>query len=183
MGFLTTLISVFSSNRSTREVPGLSRFGLSGVSCAKYLKYLIEHKTRVLVECSRFRKPIAIYASLLWRALIHDLSKFRPDEFVPYARWFFDERTDEVKTEGRKAYELHRKRNRHHPSYWKGEMPDLYCLECAADVTALGKQQGFGFTRALEWRRKNPDMWPTLSQESKERIDQYIKELDIRGSS
>lgn len=101
----------------------------------KYLKYVIRHKWFVLLECFRVGIP--------WRGIIHDLSKFLPSEFFPYANHFYGEASHhkdgshaprEIKT-GRDetgyykptdtgdlkfdfAWLLHQKRNRHHWQWW-----------------------------------------------------------------
>lgn len=49
----------------------------------KYFKYVIRHKWYVLIEC--FKK------GQYWRGITHDLSKFLPDEFIPYAKYFYAE--------------------------------------------------------------------------------------------
>ena len=46
----------------------------------QYLKYIFRHKWFVSVECRK--------AGIAWRGVIHDLSKLRPSEFVPYASYF-----------------------------------------------------------------------------------------------
>lgn len=96
-----------------------------------YLQYLwsvVRHKWFVFVEACRLGVP--------WLGLIHDLSKFLPDEFVPYARHFYgnypscDElrgdwrytytglTKEDVKREFDIAWLQHQKRNRHHWQYW-----------------------------------------------------------------
>lgn len=47
----------------------------------QYLKYMLRHKWYVFQECRK--------AGILWRGIVHDLSKFRPDEWLPYARYFY----------------------------------------------------------------------------------------------
>lgn len=47
-----------------------------------YLKYVLRHKWFVFVAGLRRGVP-------LWQLLVHDLSKFRPDEWRPYAEWFY----------------------------------------------------------------------------------------------
>ena len=47
----------------------------------KYFCYVVKHKWYVLCECFKTR--------LYWRGIMHDMSKFRPDEFIPYARYFY----------------------------------------------------------------------------------------------
>jgi hypothetical protein len=47
----------------------------------KYLLYVLEHKWNVGIECLKMGMPL--------HALTHDLSKFRPSEFIPYAKYFY----------------------------------------------------------------------------------------------
>jgi len=47
----------------------------------KYLKYILKHKWYVMIECFK--------NGLIWRGLMHDLSKFLPSEFIPYANFFY----------------------------------------------------------------------------------------------
>lgn len=49
----------------------------------KYLLYVLEHKKNVFKTC--WNKGLYLHA------FTHDLSKFRPSEFIPYARYFYDE--------------------------------------------------------------------------------------------
>lgn len=90
----------------------------------KYLLYILEHKWNVGIEC--------IKAGLFWHAITHDLSKFLPSEFFPYADWFFGRygvkfkgftqfelaRHSYVKQAFYKAWRLHYSRNDHHWNYW-----------------------------------------------------------------
>jgi len=47
----------------------------------QYLDYLLRHKWYVTLECFR--------EGLYWQGLTHDLSKFLPSEFIPYANYFY----------------------------------------------------------------------------------------------
>ena len=47
----------------------------------KYLLYVIQHKYYVFIECWK--------DGLYWHGITHDLSKFMPSEFFPYARWIY----------------------------------------------------------------------------------------------
>ncbi|ETO19091.1 hypothetical protein RFI_18145 [Reticulomyxa filosa] len=93
-----------------------------------YLKYLvldlIKHKLAILY-CGWYLNRVFAKAKLppesfhvSWtRLLLHDLSKFRMDEFVPYAR-FFRGNKDEHCREFEKACRRHFLRNDHHSEYW-----------------------------------------------------------------
>jgi len=47
-----------------------------------YLKYILRHKWFVFWEACKLGIP--------WLGLIHDWHKFLPDEFFPYARYFYN---------------------------------------------------------------------------------------------
>lgn len=90
-----------------------------------YLWYVLRHKWFVTIECWK--------SGLFWRGLLHDASKFRPSEFLPYARHFYNpdgskrsardktgyyKPTDTGDSEFDFAWFLHQKRNDHHWQYW-----------------------------------------------------------------
>jgi len=87
---------------------------------------------------------VAFYArreGVYWRGLMHDMSKFRPSEFIAHATYFCGN-GDGDKTELDRAWLNHIRRNRHHPEFWCVmkdrekiclEMPMQYRLEMWAD--------------------------------------------------
>jgi hypothetical protein len=125
----------------------------------KYLKYLLIHKWYVLCECFKAR--------LYWRGIMHDMSKFRPDEFIPYARYFYGEwqsqehadyifkviqvciphkDTNEcVKEAFDRAWLKHIHRNPHHHQHWllANDSDGTYPLE-------MPKQ--YGLEMICDWR-------------------------------
>ncbi len=143
---------------------------------SKYIKYgwyLLRHKWFVFVECCRFE--------MIWLGIIHDWSKFLPNEFIPYARHFYGDQESDIK-KGRDetgyykagdtgdiafdfAWLLHQKRNKHHWQWWilpedDGgtkifEIPDQYRNEMLADWRGAGRAQGTPDTKA--WYEKNAD--------------------------
>lgn len=95
----------------------------------KYLKYILRHKWFVFVECCKIGAPL--------RGMLHDMSKFLPSEFIPYAHYFYgtwyknedwhgDKRNHipyECTEKGvEEAFDIawlkHQKRNPHHWQYW-----------------------------------------------------------------
>jgi len=93
----------------------------------KYLKSQLRHKWYVFLECCKLGIP--------WLGIIHDLSKFLPSEWLPYARHFYGEwptaeqanrqfpfgtvRTKEdVEYEFDVAWLHHQHRNKHHWQRW-----------------------------------------------------------------
>ena len=122
----------------------------------KYLWYVVRHRWFVFVECCKLGIP--------WQGLVHDLSKFRPSEFFPYARHFHGAGAKEWRDKtgyykptdtGDAAFDiawfLHQKRNAHHWQYWlfpadPGHMkvlriPDRYVKEMVADWRGAGRAQ------------------------------------------
>lgn len=113
----------------------------------RYLKYVIEHKKNVFIEC--------IKSGQIIHAFTHDLSKFLPSEFVPYARHFQgpgDRNGFEY------AWLLHQNRNKHHWNYWVNSsgdalpMPRKYVWQMIADWKGMSRK--FGDT-AVEFYHKN----------------------------
>jgi hypothetical protein len=134
----------------------------------KYLRYVVLHKWFVFQAGLKLRVPI-------WQLIIHDLSKFRPDEFIPYAQYFYgpklpstkevfgDERNhtrlqEEVEDAFNAAWLKHIHRNPHHWQYWLLKedsggsvtlsMPYNYVLEMVADWRGAGAYMGNADTPA-----------------------------------
>jgi len=124
----------------------------------QYLKYVIMHKWYVAKECFQ--------EGLYWKGITHDMSKFLPSEFIPYANFFYNNSTKKGrdKTGYYKptdtgdidfdfAWLLHQKRNRHHWQWWilpedDGgikvlKMSNNNVTEMICDWVGAGKAQGF----------------------------------------
>ena len=116
-----------------------------------YFKYIVEHKKNVGIECLKTGQFI--------HALTHDLSKFRPSEFIPYARFFFRKDRannynpyDENDEDFQKGWGFHQKRNKHHWNYWvsitrKDELyplpiPMKYIRQMIADWKGMSRKFG-----------------------------------------
>jgi hypothetical protein len=124
----------------------------------KYARVVLAHKWFVFVAGWYTGAP-------LWRLLVHDLSKFRPSEFGPYARRFMGAR-ERTPMEYATAWLMHTNRNPHHWEYWVprtrrgprngGTVPKAYPMpewavrELVADW--------YGASRAYE------GVWPTLEE-------------------
>lgn len=129
----------------------------------QYFKYVCRHKWYVFQECWKLGVPLA--------GITHDMSKFLPDEFIPYARYFNGPRsatrtqTDFEKMEFDVAWRKHQRRSSHHWQAWllhedSGELktvdiPDRYWKEMVADWRGAGRM--FGNTDTLAWYTKNKD--------------------------
>lgn len=107
-----------------------------------YLRYVIIHKWYVFVECWR--------RGLVWQGVIHDLSKFWPDEWIPYV-WHFHLLGNPPRTEWGEAFKRawlrHVHRNPHHPEHYYYEdtaldIPMRYRVELLADWVGASRIQG-----------------------------------------
>ena len=126
----------------------------------RYLHYILRHKYYVMIEC--FRRK------MFWRGITHDLSKFLPCEFFPYAEYFYGKYSDYmVKKYGGEfsandmynmqtiqenfnlAWLHHQELNPHHWQYWilredSGatiaiRMPVEYVMEMICDWIGAGR--------------------------------------------
>lgn len=99
-----------------------------------YLKYVLRHKWFVYLWCRRIGQVS------LWRAIIHDWSKFLPCEWFPYVDTFYSKKPEpgygDARNHGRlspqeceriiadrkaafdRAWNHHQKFNKHHWQYW-----------------------------------------------------------------
>ena len=142
----------------------------------KYLLYVVKHKWFVFIECAKLRHPLL--------GILHDWSKFRPSEFIPYARYFYGEYPsvkeiygdarfhislfqEDIEQRFDKAWLLHIHRNKHHWQYWILQeddgpkklipIPPKYLLEMIADWRGAGKAIN-GKDNTLEWYEQNKDI-------------------------
>jgi hypothetical protein len=114
----------------------------------RYIKLTLKHKWFVFLACLR------LGGIPWWRAILHDVSKFRPVEFWPYNRYLAGDRSDPAGLA--RALLHHWNANPHHYQYWLDrpdhsehyrqmfaqsglvqdgvfEMPETYAREMVAD--------------------------------------------------
>lgn len=149
------------------------------------LVYLLRHKWLVFVECCRLGIP--------WLGIIHDLSKFLPDEFIAYTRYFYGDyptwdevkrmpmfvKTKEsVKNDFNRAWLEHQHRNKHHFQHWilHGDdggvwtitMPHKYLLEMVADWKGASRIAGGNGRVWYEKHKEQTLLTPEQRQEFEE---------------
>lgn len=137
----------------------------------KYLWYVLRHKWYVFWECDKLGIP--------WRGLVHDISKFSPAEWVPYANHFYGPKakkwrnrtgyykpTDTGDPKFDMAWLHHVNSNDHHWQWWLQVESDgrsirvhpmsyPAMLEMLADWRGAGRAQGKPDTVA--WYKANKD--------------------------
>jgi hypothetical protein len=121
----------------------------------------------------------------LWLRITHDLSKFLPCEFAPYARLYCGERRGEPDFDYLNAWLHHQNHNKHHHQYWvlrnrENEvlpMPEIYIREMIADW--LGASRAYtGSWDATEWIRQNIDDM-AFEFGTLKRVFAILREIDI----
>ena len=107
-----------------------------------HIALVLKHKRLVLKHCAKCR--------ILWQGLVHDMSKFSPEELFESVKYFTGYRSPigvcrEV-TGMSRAWLHHKGRNKHHLEYWlDGDcetqplMPYKYAVECICDKIAATK--------------------------------------------
>ncbi len=126
----------------------------------KHFFLVLRHKRKVFVHCFK--------CGIIWRGIVHDLSKFSPSEFFESVRYFQGNRSPigvcRRATGVSYAWLHHKGRNKHHIEYWLDPdceitpmMPYKYAVECVCDKLAATKTyNGKAYTdsKALEhWLR------------------------------
>lgn len=145
----------------------------------KYASYLFRHKWYVLVECFR--------VGLYWRGLVHDLSKFLPSEWIPYANYFYGEHSPEVEEAFDIAWLKHQKRNDHHWQAWILReddggtkifpMPPKVRAEMLCDWRGAGRAMGKPGDTA-NWYQANKDKMQ-LHPETRTWIEQELVKVVV----
>lgn len=97
-----------------------------------YLKYLLEHKKNVFIECWK--------EGLYLHAFTHDLSKFLLCEFIPYARYFYIDKK-KYKDDFEKAWEHHQLNNPHHWDFWQYDLHGYYNGMCTLKDSILNEPE------------------------------------------
>lgn len=155
-----------------------------------HLKTVTCHRHKVLVHC--------IKAGILWRGLMHDLSKFSPTEFIAGVKYYQGSRSPnemERETLGcSKAWMHHKGRNRHHFEYWTDyntqtkriesvKMPDIFIYEMFCDRVAASKiykKDEYNNSCPYEYfmaakNRRN------IEQETSDKLEMLLKMLADKG--
>ena len=128
-----------------------------------YLRYVLRHKWFVLVAGLKIGCP-------LWRLLVHDISKFRPSEWFPYAVTFYAKDGSKQYVESvafNLAWLLHQHRNPHHWQHWvlRQDNPDRrYLIQDMGDWEGLThihdvkQPSAEAFVPDMDLRANRPDV-------------------------
>jgi hypothetical protein len=124
-----------------------------------FLVDLIDHKRRVGLYLQK------VANALFGRAVVHDNSKFSPEEFEPYEEAFpglqkYAYGTEEFKAELRKikpAINHHYENNDHHPEYFEAgisQMDLIQLIEMVCDWIAASERSQKNIFEGLEMNKE-----------------------------
>lgn len=172
----------------------------------KYFKYICEHKKNVFIECMNMAKEFRgeDKIDLIIHAFTHDMSKFLPCEFIPYAKYFYGE--DGVHLEKSWSYESinngrsclsnrylkckhnferawmhHYLHNKHHWDYWMKEcIPHKYLLQMICNWKAMSRKFGDTAQEFYLKNYKNIKLERNTRLSLEEELEFRVKEYEFR---
>ena len=133
---------------------------MSLLNAVRHFRTITKHKILVMKGCCQ--------AGLFWQGLMHDWSKYSPEEFMTGVKYFQGTRSPNAAEKEAKGYSAawlhHKGRNKHHFEYWidfapdrsgrlvGNRMPLRYLIEMVVDRIAASKvYKGADYTDASPW--------------------------------
>lgn len=149
-------------------------------NCMLHLQTVLQHKKKVFLLCRKAGMPL--------RGILHDLSKFSPEEFVESAKYYQGDRSPILACKEKNGYSMawlhHRSHNKHHAEYWVDslylggvpiQMPYVYNMEMICDIIAASMTyNGNAFTRNMPYDYWNGNLRRTTV------LHPYTKEFTAR---
>ena len=163
----------------------------------EYLSYVLKHKFFVF-WAGLYILPPGWWqkTKFVFRLLVHDYSKFYPDEWTSYRDWFNDRpESDPEKSQAHDRFDYgwlkHIHRQDHHWQHWsqirdatsvhegseliQPPIPDLAMREMVADWAGAGRAQ-HGEWEVEEWYLKNEEKM-NVRETSKAQLRMYVREV------
>ncbi|NLL93574.1 MAG: catalase [Clostridiales bacterium] len=156
-----------------------------------HLTTINQHKLMVMKHCFR--------CGLYKQGLLHDLSKYMPDEFIPGVRYFQGDRSPnnaQREAEGCSSAWLHHKgRNKHHFEYWIDypvnkavgltgmQMPVNYVIEMFCDRVAACKtynKDKYKNEDALNYFLRGQEHY-VMHEDAKNLLYKLLNMLSVKG--
>jgi len=155
-----------------------------------HLNTVMRHRRKVIAHCAK--------AGILWRGLLHDLSKYSYTEFSQGVKYFTGTRSPNEGERENKGYSEawmhHKGRNRHHFEYWTDynpitkkmepvEMPLIFTKEMFCDRVAASKvYQGKNYTNShpLKYFLRGKDR-RTIHPETSDLLEGWLVMLQEKG--
>lgn len=153
----------------------------------QYDAYLIQHINGVqkAYEWLKFYLPEALEGAsvemLDENIASHDRSKYSDEEYIPYADYFYGEKTKEVEAAFNYAWLHHIHMNPHHWQYWvlihddepaeNLEMPKEYIIEMICDWWSFSWKTG-KLDEIFKWYEAHKDM--QLGKETRKTVENIL---------
>lgn len=152
-----------------------------------HFKLITKHKWIVFRLCSK--------VGLIWRGLVHDLSKYSPTEFLESSKYYVGYKSPIQVAREDRVYSLawlhHKGRNKHHEEYWYDfnapikapVIPYKYTVEMLCDNLAAGiVYKGKDFTNDYPlWYWKNKKNKNVFHPKMVEFFDDIFEEISKNG--
>ncbi len=152
-----------------------------------HFKLITKHKWIVFKLCSK--------VGLIWRGLVHDLSKYSPTEFFESSKYYVGHKSPIQVARQERVYSAawlhHKGRNKHHEEYWYDfnapvkapVIPYKYTVEMLCDNLAAGiVYKGKDFTNDYPlWYWKNIKNKDVFHPKMVEFFDDVFEEISKKG--
>lgn len=152
-----------------------------------HLKTVIIHKWYVFRYCCKF--------GLIWRGLVHDMSKFSPIEFIESVKYYCGDvspiKLCKEENEHSLAWQHHKGRNKHHYEYWIDDsrpikMPLKYAMELCCDW--MGAYRTYCHNQHKDWSYYDEYHWvmkkiinANMHQKTKDFVAIVFRNASIRN--
>ncbi len=168
---------------------------MRGSNVLRHFRTITGHKLLVMRYCFR----VGLYK----QGLLHDLSKYSPEEFWTGVKYYQGDRSPNAAEREEKGYSLawlhHKGRNKHHFEYWtdfslKGpaglagqKMPVNYVVEMVMDrIAACRVYRGENYTDSspLEYyMRERPRVKPVMHPDTRRLLEKILVMLSREGEA
>lgn len=158
-----------------------------------YTNYIEEHRRNVMCAYMWLVEHGIVDADVMSETAFitasHDMSKYQPEEYDAYDKYFYGKRTAEVEQEFDYAWLHHIHANPHHWQYWvlkhddepeeALEMPKKYVYEMVADWWSFSFKKG-DLKEIFGWYKEHKGMalHPNTRKLVEDILDRIKKELD-----
>ena len=157
----------------------------------KHFYTITKHRHTVMLHCFK--------AGIVWRGLMHDLSKYSPAEFLCGAKYYQGTRSPNARERElfgfSKAWLHHKGRNRHHYEYWRDynpatkkcepvEMPlpffkEMVCDRIAASKVYKGKN--YKDSDPIDYYYSESHLICEIHPKTAKHLEEVLKMLAVKG--
>ena len=164
----------------------------------EYTNYIVEHKSNVQKAHQWLLDHIMDVVDQEFppvNILMHDLSKYQPEEYDAYDNYFYGKKTDKVKEDFDYAWLHHIHNNPHHWQHWvlvndddgtkALEMPVPYVFEMIADWWSFSWKKG-NLYEIFEWydsHKKNMILHKNTKKLVEDILAKIKKVLDVEADN